>query len=221
MRYAAAWTMTNRRGTIVADIRVAKESSLSALGAAQRRSGRAAPTRKFQSISTIVGVAARRLAGPDVPARKSGCRLARTTYFIGDEGARTFAARVARVNGRLRPGIPEETAEAAVATVGRRQRCQAIDAATPSVSSQLERGHVPVHARHGARRAHGCALLLMLMPGIRACPARSVPEPRQSAARAPATPQLAVRMRSTTVAVGSPPMDELLTEGLLLAARWV
>ena len=99
---------------------------------------------------------------------------------------RPFDAREAHeleVVGRLRPGIPDETAEAALATVGRR-----LEQAFPSVNA----GYSLDMSRPSTR--------LMFMPGAgsgRVCgsgpapdahagdrPARGLPQPRRSAAGA-------------------------------------
>ena len=83
---------------------------------------------------------------------------------------RAFGAREAHeldVVGRLRPGIPDETAEAALATVGRRLE-QAFPAVNAGYSLDLSRPSTRLMFMPGAGTGAfaGLALLLMLMPVI-------------------------------------------------------
>ena len=118
---------------------------------------------------TIVGVAPQGFAGPNIPGQEVWLPLGAYDAFIGDEGARTFGSReshVLSVIGRLRSGIPEETAEAAVATVGRRLE-QAFPAVNAGYAIGLSNSTGPrllFMPGMGQGALTGIALLLMLMP---------------------------------------------------------
>ena len=118
---------------------------------------------------TIVGVAPQGFAGPNVPGQEVWLPLGAYDAFIGDEGSPTFSSReshVLSVIGRLRSDIPEETAEAAVATVGRRLE-QAFPAVNAGYAIGLSNSTGPrllFMPGMGQGALTGIALLLMLMP---------------------------------------------------------
>jgi predicted permease len=120
---------------------------------------------------TVVGVAPEGFAGTSIPGPDVWLPLgAHETFSVRGQEGRPFGARETHelsVVGRLRPGIPVETAGASVATVGRR-----LEQAFPSVNA----GYSIVLSRPSARlmfmpaagsgATAGLALLLMLMPAI-------------------------------------------------------
>jgi predicted permease len=92
------------------------------------------------------------------------------TFSMENGAGPPFGAREAHelnVVGRLRPGIPVETAEAALVTVGRRLE-QAFPAVNAGYSLDLSRPSMRLMFMPGAGRGAfaGLALLLMLMPVI-------------------------------------------------------
>jgi predicted permease len=120
---------------------------------------------------TVVGVAREGFSGTSIPGPEVWLPLgAYETFSMEDGAARAFGAREAHeldVVGRLRPGISDKTAEAALATVGRR-----LEQAFPSVNSgyslDLSRPSTRLMFMPGAGRGAfaGLALLLMLMPVV-------------------------------------------------------
>ncbi|HEX7777956.1 MAG TPA: ABC transporter permease, partial [Vicinamibacterales bacterium] len=119
---------------------------------------------------TIVGVAGKGFGGTSIPGPGVWLPLgAHATFRLDDEAGRSFGAREAHklsVVGRLRPGLPVETASAALAIVSGR-----LEQAFPSVNA----GYSLVLARPGGRliflpggddELAGPVLLLMLMPAI-------------------------------------------------------
>jgi predicted permease len=120
---------------------------------------------------TVVGVAREGFAGTSIPGPEVWLPLGAYETFSMENGvARPFGAREAHelsVVGRLRPGVPVETAEAAVATVGR-----ALEQAFPSVNAgyslDLSKPSMRLMFMPGAGRGAfaGLALLLMLMPVV-------------------------------------------------------
>jgi putative ABC transport system permease protein len=120
---------------------------------------------------TVVGVAREGFAGTSIPGPEVWLPLGAYETFSMENGVgRPFGAREAHelnVVGRLRPGIPIETAEAAVATVGR-----GLEQAFPSVnvgySLDLSKPLMRLMFMPGAGRGAfaGLALLLMLMPVV-------------------------------------------------------
>ena len=120
---------------------------------------------------TVVGVAREGFAGTSIPGPEVWLPLGAYETFSMENGvARPFGAREAHelnVVGRLRPGVPVETAEAAVATVGR-----ALEQVFPSVNAgyslDLTKPSMRLMFMPGAGRGAfaGLALLLMLMPVV-------------------------------------------------------
>lgn len=117
---------------------------------------------------TVIGVAQKGFSGTSIPGPGVWLPLGvRETFRTNDGAGRPFGARDAHalsIVGRLRPGIPVEAAEAALATVGRR-----LEEAFPSVNA----GHSLVLSTPSTRLMFmpggsdamaGPALLLMLMP---------------------------------------------------------
>ena len=120
---------------------------------------------------TVVGVAREGFAGTSIPGPEVWLPLGAYETFSTEDGAgRPFGAREAHelsVVGRLRPGIPDETAEAALATVGRRLE-QAFPSVNAGYSLDLSRPSARLMFMPGAGTGAfaGLALLLMLMPVI-------------------------------------------------------
>jgi predicted permease len=120
---------------------------------------------------TIVGVAREGFAGTSIPGPEVWMPLGAYETFSMENGAgRPFGAHEAHeldVVGRLRPGIPDETAEAALATVGRRLE-QAFPSVNAGYSLDMSRPSTRLMFMPGAGRGTfaGLALLLMLMPVI-------------------------------------------------------
>ena len=120
---------------------------------------------------TVVGVARKGFAGTSLPGPEIWLPLGTYDIFSMQNGAaRAIAAREAHeleVVGRLRPGIPDETAEAVLAAVGRR-----LERAFPSVNTgyslDLSRPSSRLLFLPGAGGGAfaGLALLLMLMPVV-------------------------------------------------------
>ncbi len=120
---------------------------------------------------TVVGVAREGFAGTSIPGPEVWLPLGAYETFSMENGAgRAFGAREAHVLdivGRLRPGIPDETAEAALASVGRRLE-QAFPTVNAGYSLDLSRPSMRLMFMPGAGRGTfaGLALLLMLMPVV-------------------------------------------------------
>ena len=120
---------------------------------------------------TVVGVAREGFAGTSIPGPEVWMPLGAYETFSMENGAgRPFGAREAHeldVVGRLRPGIPDETAEAALATVGRRLE-QAFPSVNAGYSLDMSRPSTRLMFMPGAGRGAfaGLALLLMLMPVV-------------------------------------------------------
>ncbi len=118
---------------------------------------------------TVVGVAAQGFAGTNIPGPELWLPLGVYDTFSRDDDANAFGSRerhALSVIGRLRPGIPEETAEAAVATVGRRL-AQAFPAVNGGYAIDLSNSTGPrlyFMPGMGQGGSTGVALLLMLMP---------------------------------------------------------
>jgi predicted permease len=117
---------------------------------------------------TVVGVARQGFAGTSLPGPELWLPLgAHDTFGTEDTSDAPFGARETHtlsVVGRLRPDVPIETAEAALATVGRR-----LEQAFPSVNA----GYALALAAPGDRllflpggSGADLALLLMLMPVV-------------------------------------------------------
>jgi predicted permease len=117
---------------------------------------------------TVVGVAARGFGGPNIPGPEVWLPLGVYDTFSGDEGS-PFGSRDRHslsVIGRLRPDVPRETAEAAVATVGRRL-AQAYPDVNAGYAIDLANSTGPrlfFMPGPGQGVMTGLALLLMLMP---------------------------------------------------------
>ena len=120
---------------------------------------------------TVVGVAREGFAGTSIPGPEVWLPLGAYETFSMENGAgRPFGAREAHeldVVGRLRPGIPDETAEAALATVGRRLE-QAFPSVNAGYSLDMSRPSMRLMFMPGAGSGAfaGLALLLMLMPVV-------------------------------------------------------
>ena len=119
---------------------------------------------------TVVGVAPQRFAGPNIPGQEVWLPLGAYRIFSPrDEGSSRFGSRDAHalsVVGRLRRGISEDRAEAAVATVGRRLE-QAFPAVNAGYAIDLSNSTGPrlfFMPGMGQGPLTGIALLLMLMP---------------------------------------------------------
>jgi predicted permease len=129
---------------------------------------------------TVVGVAREGFGGTSIPGpevwlplgayESAFARASADETFEGVPERRPFGAREAHelsVVGRLRPGIAEETAEAALATVGRR-----LEQAFPSVNAgyalamSKPSGRLMFMPGAGTGEFAGVALLLMLMPMV-------------------------------------------------------
>jgi predicted permease len=129
------------------------------------------PVRISGEHFTVVGVAREGFAGTSIPGPEVWLPLgAHETFSPEDPAGPPFGARERHelsVVGRLRPGIPVETAAATIATVGRR-----LEQAFPSVNA----GYSIVMSKPSSRllfmpgggsgATAGLALLLMLMPVI-------------------------------------------------------
>jgi hypothetical protein len=119
---------------------------------------------------SVVGVAPKEFVGSNIPGPELWLPLGVYEIFSGDEGASLFGSREAHalsVIGRLRPGISEARAEAALATVGRRleQAFPAVNAGyTIEMSAPSRLMFFP--GPGGGAVAATLALLLMLMPAI-------------------------------------------------------
>jgi len=120
---------------------------------------------------TVVGVARQGFAGTSIPGPEVWLPLGAYETFSMENGAgRPFDSREAHeldVVGRLRPGMPDETAEAALATVGRRLE-QAFPSVNAGYSLDLSRPSTRLMFMPGAGRGTfaGLTLLLMLMPVV-------------------------------------------------------
>ena len=120
---------------------------------------------------TVVGVAREGFAGTSIPGPEVWLPLGAYETFSMENGAgRPFGAREAHeldVVGRLRPGISDETAEAALATVGRRLE-QAFPSVNAGYSLDMSRPSTRLMFMPGTGRGAfaGLGLLLMLMPLI-------------------------------------------------------
>jgi predicted permease len=120
---------------------------------------------------TVVGVAREGFAGTSIPGPEVWLPLGAHEAFSTEDGAgRPFEARETHelsVVGRLRPGIPVETAAAALATVGRRLE-QAFPSVNAGYSLAMSKPSGRLMFMPGAETGAlaGLALLLMLMPVI-------------------------------------------------------
>src|SRR5688572_23387400 len=119
---------------------------------------------------TIVGVAAQRFAGPNIPGQEVWLPLGAYRIFNPrDESSSRFGSRDAHalsVVGRLRRGISEDRVEAALATVGRRLE-QAFPTENAGYAIDLANSTGPrlfFMPGMGQGPLTGLALLLMLMP---------------------------------------------------------
>ena len=119
---------------------------------------------------TIVGVAAQRFAGPNIPGQEVWLPLGAYRIFNPrDESSSRFGSRDAHplsIVGRLRRGISEDRVEAALATVGRRLE-QAFPAENAGYAIDLANSTGPrllFMPGMGRGPLTGIALLLMLMP---------------------------------------------------------
>ncbi|MEX2270341.1 MAG: ADOP family duplicated permease [Vicinamibacterales bacterium] len=119
----------------------------------------------------VVGVARQGFAGTSIPGPEVWLPLGAYETFTMKSGAgRALGAREAHeldVVGRLRPGISDETAEVALATIGRRLE-QAFPAVNAGYSLDMSRPSMRLMFMPGAGRGSfaGLAVLLMLMPVI-------------------------------------------------------
>ena len=117
---------------------------------------------------TVVGVARKGFAGTSIPGPGVWLPLgARETFRTENRAEHAVGAREAHqlsVVGRLRPGMPVETAAAAIETVGRRleQAFGSINAGYSLVMAKPSGRLIFMPGGSGA----GWALLLMLMPAI-------------------------------------------------------
>jgi predicted permease len=120
---------------------------------------------------TVVGVAREGFSGTSIPGPEVWLPLgAHETLRTADGAGPRFDARDAHelsVVGRLRPGIPLETAQAALGTVGRRleQSSPSHNAGYSLVMSRPDRTVLFLPGGSGALYA-GIVLLLMLMPAV-------------------------------------------------------
>ena len=119
---------------------------------------------------TVVGVAPERFAGPTVPGQEVWLPLGTYEIFNPEDDVESpFGSREAHdleVVGRLRRGISQQSAEAAVATVGRRLE-QAFPAVNSGYALDLSKPSGPrllFMPGVGQGALTGLALLLMLMP---------------------------------------------------------
>jgi predicted permease len=118
---------------------------------------------------TVVGVARDGFLGTGIPGSEVWLPLGVYEIFSKDAGARTFGSRESHalnVIGRLRRGISQDRAEAAVATVGRRLE-QAFPAVNAGYAIDLSDSTGPrlfFMPGMGQGPLTGIALLLMLMP---------------------------------------------------------
>src|SRR5687767_11839803 len=119
---------------------------------------------------TIVGVASRGFAGPNIPGHEVWLPLGAYEIFNPRDEARIpFGAREShdlKVVGRLRRGVSEQRAEAAIAIVSRRLE-QAFPAVNAGYAVDLSRPSGPrlyFMPGMGQGALTGVALLLMLMP---------------------------------------------------------
>jgi putative ABC transport system permease protein len=117
---------------------------------------------------TVIGVAPKGVGGTSIPGPGVWLPLgAHETFRLKDEAGRSFGAREAHklsVVGRLRPGMPVETASAALAAVSRR-----LEQASPvnaGYSLALARPSGRLIFLPGDDELAGPVLLLMLMPAI-------------------------------------------------------
>ncbi|MGE5836714.1 MAG: ABC transporter permease [Acidobacteriota bacterium] len=117
---------------------------------------------------TVVGVSAKGFAGTSIPGPGVWLPLgAHATFRTEDGTRRPFGARETHelsVVGRLRPGMTDETAAAALATVGRRLE-QAFPSVNAGYSLAISRPSGRLIFMPGGSGAL-TALLLMLMPAI-------------------------------------------------------
>src|SRR5688572_2577990 len=120
---------------------------------------------------TVVGVAREGFTGTSIPGPEVWLPLGAYETFSMENGAgRSIGAREAHeldVVGRLRPGTTDETAEAAVATVGRRLE-QAFPSVNAGYSLDMSRPSMRLMFMPGAGKGMfaGLGLLLMLMPVV-------------------------------------------------------
>ena len=118
---------------------------------------------------TVVGVAREGFLGTGIPGPEIWLPLGVYEIFSRDDEARTFGSRESHalsVIGRLRRGISEDRAEAALATVGRRLE-QAFPAVNAGYAIDLSSSTGPrlfFMPGVGQGPLTGLALLLMLMP---------------------------------------------------------
>jgi putative ABC transport system permease protein len=120
---------------------------------------------------TVVGVAREGFTATSIPGPEVWLPLgARETFNAADRMRPTLDAREAHelsLVGRLRPGVPIETAEAALASVGRRLE-QAFPSINAGYSLTMSKPSTRLMFMPGAEGGElaGWALLLMLMPAI-------------------------------------------------------
>jgi predicted permease len=118
---------------------------------------------------TVVGVAREGFSGMSIPGPEVWMPLGAYETFSMENGAgRPLGAREAHeldIVGRLRPGVSDETAEAALATVGQRLE-RAFPAVNAGYSLDLSRPSTRLMFMPGAGMGSlaGMVLLLMLMP---------------------------------------------------------
>jgi predicted permease len=175
---------------------------------------------------TIVGVAQKGFSGTSIPGPEIWLPLGKHTVFNPDNASRPAFAEASAgkrdvhefgLVARLRPGVPVETAEAALATAGRR-----LEAAFPSVNTGYSIALSEPSSRlmflptGGPGMFAGLALLLMLMPMIVLLVACLNLADLLLARGHMRRQELAIR--SSLGGGRSRLIRQLLTEGLLLAA---
>src|SRR5688572_11481451 len=120
---------------------------------------------------TVVGVAPKGFTGTSIPGPEVFLPLgAYGTFNPGEEAAPSLSSREEHelnVIGRLRPGIPDEAAEAALVTVGR-QLEQAFPSVNAGYTFDISRpsGRLMFMPGSGSGDFAALALLLMLMPMV-------------------------------------------------------
>jgi predicted permease len=170
-------------------------------------------------LFTVVGVARKGFAGTSIPGPEVWLPLgAHETLATEGAAGGQFGAREVHelsVVGRLRHGIPDETAGAALATVGRRLE-QAFPSVNAGYSLALSKpGGRLIFMPGGSGALAGLALLLMLMPAIVLLVACLNLADLLLARGHARRQELAIR--SSLGGGRSRLMRQLLTEGLLLA----
>jgi predicted permease len=166
--YGRAFTAEEERPGAAIRVAIISYSLWEQLGADPRALGR--PVGINGEQFTVVGVAREGFLGTSIPGPEVWLPLgAHGTFRTGNGGTRPFGSREAHelsVVGRLRSGIPVETAEAALGTVGRRleQAFPSVNAGYSLVMSTPDRTLLFLPGGSGALA--GPALLLMVMPLI-------------------------------------------------------